>query len=254
MEGTASHQVVDYQYHKCLKLPNKPYRDIIGFSIHRHQQSRIKSHMDFSQAVLIMPDDVLTPRDELWAPFTHAVFTVTSDWDIMKNAVEMGFGADDPNYCKLKVIEYLLANFAGTWVKKKSIEPAEVSNFLKLTMDDFFNVDIGSNAYPVAKVLVKLYSEAVNNDATGVNFVLSKVTAQAPKPRTDDIVNGAAEASSVAKVTEQMKQVTFSEQSSQSAQQPLKEAQNDSVNQDEDDGWQTVGKKKNRNRRRNNNQ
>ena len=145
--------------------------------------------MDFSKPAMLMPDDVVTPREPLWAPFTHCVQQLTNDWDVMQNAVSTGFGADDAEFARFKVVEYTLANFADLWNKKKDVDPAEVSNFLQLTMDDFFHVDIANSAYPLAKVLVRIFSECLQGVTTGIDAVLARIKpqsqaqAQAPQAR-----------------------------------------------------------------------
>lgn len=143
--------------------------------------------MDFTKAAVLMPDDVVTPREASWAPFTHCVYKLTSEWDVMQNALSSGFDAEDPEFARFKVIEYTLANFADAWNKKKQIDPAEVSNFLHLTMDDFFGVDVASAAYPLASVLVRIYHECLQGITTGVDTVVERIKAQnAVSPRRNN--------------------------------------------------------------------
>jgi len=95
---------------------------------------------------------------EMWPAFEAVVIKSTSEWDVMKMAVEGGWCDGDPIKQLMRCIDDLLANFAEKIRGNKSIEVEEIINFLVGEMDDAFNAEVeSSSAYPVSASFEKLF-------------------------------------------------------------------------------------------------
>lgn len=217
------------------------------------------------------------PEHRLWEPFARAVREKTLAFDVLRTAVDSGWGGFDPKQSENRIVDDLLANFAEKWRANQDVDPAQVSKFFELAMDDFFDADIGDSAWSVSgnirleesenasrqptgllkrtcgylvllcvcvcvqlsKVLVKIYDESRHDVTTGLEYILGK-----------DFLARTDEDGNVEKLQDQVsEQLVIVEKD----EPKLPEANHTTVENTEDtpsvsdDGWETVTP---RNRRR----
>lgn len=178
-------------------------------------------------------DSWKAPTSEAWAPFAEAVAFTVSDWDVLKMAMDGGWGEGNPLNLREKLLDDLLANFAERWIKGKEVEPDSVNTFLLESMDDLFCAELeDSMAWPLSKVVCTLYKECTQGEMKGVNFILEKFGKSSKNKNSGEKEENQNVETQVEKTASDLANMTVDAPSAK------KETTVD------DDGWEVVTKKK----------
>uniref|UniRef100_A0A7S3PP84 Pre-rRNA-processing protein TSR2 homolog n=1 Tax=Aplanochytrium stocchinoi TaxID=215587 RepID=A0A7S3PP84_9STRA len=211
------------------------------------------------------PLEEYTPPDNpLWVPFVKAVRKRTLEWEVLRRAVDEGWGDSfHPKYSEERIVHDMLINFADAWKSNSDVKAVSISEFFNGFFEDFFNADLEGGGYPLAIVLSKVFYECRTGKTTGLEYILGP-----DWHKNEEQI--AVENQSVSEISDMMVDtMRISEQSTQPNADKAVSAEDDDImdagesnstskeqqNEDqiqEDNGWAVAGRgRRGRNRNKN---
>lgn len=140
--------------------------------------------------------DWTAPTHPLWMDFRVCIECVVQEWDVLRSAVDGGWGDGNPRQNEAKLLDDLCANFAHAWIANKPLAAIEVTNFFVGTLDDLFDCDIDSGVVtPVSQLLVRLYDEVTRGVDTGIKTVQARFDAKTAQAEAEKAAAAAEKAS-----------------------------------------------------------